>query len=341
MKPSRPSSSPRRRAIFAAEGYDVTLIAVGGSNESAIQVASGNAELGAASPGEAIVGIQSGKLDIRYFFDLYYANIWSVAVLPDSPIKTVAISRESASACNRWEAPVRRSARLSHRTPVLTPQTDISFLPIGVGAQALPRFNRSWSMRSIFWDAALAKFSFSGLNLRELPVSNVIRNLPDVGLLARNDHDREEPEDADRDRACGRERVRLFDGQSRRGGSDHLESLSGGASKNPDAAAALKEGVVVNQARLGIWNSPEIGDKHGVLQAKDWERLIQFFVDQKILPAPVPVDRVITNALIDEINHYDRSKAIVVTRKPISRARNSGRQSRTAGNHQFMATIFA
>lgn len=60
----------KEKGYFAAEGYDVTLIAVGGSNESAIQVSAGNAEVGAASPGDALVGIQSGKLNIRYFYGL-------------------------------------------------------------------------------------------------------------------------------------------------------------------------------------------------------------------------------------------------------------------------------
>ena len=49
----------KEKGYFAAEGYDVTLIAVGGSNEAAIQVSAGNAEVGAASPGEALVGVQS------------------------------------------------------------------------------------------------------------------------------------------------------------------------------------------------------------------------------------------------------------------------------------------
>src|ERR1700761_6675065 len=80
----------KEKGYFAAEGYDVTLIAVGGSNESAIQVAAGNAEVGSASPADALVGIQSGKLDVRYFYDTLYSSIWSVAVLPDSSIKTLS-----------------------------------------------------------------------------------------------------------------------------------------------------------------------------------------------------------------------------------------------------------
>src|SRR6201996_6285541 len=80
----------KEKGYFEAEGYDVSLLAVGGSNEAALQVSAGNAEVGAASPGEALIGIQSGQLKIRYYYDLYYANIWSVAVLPDSPIKSLA-----------------------------------------------------------------------------------------------------------------------------------------------------------------------------------------------------------------------------------------------------------
>ena len=64
-----------------------------------------------------------------------------------------------------------------------------------------------------------------------------------------------------------------------------METYPEARSKNPDAVAALKEGVTVNQARLGIWNSPKIGDQHGTLVDADWSRLIKFFVDQKVFPS--------------------------------------------------------
>src|SRR6476620_4035042 len=54
----------KEKGYFASEGYDVTLIAVGGSNESAIQVSAGTAELGAASPGDALLGGRSGTTGI-------------------------------------------------------------------------------------------------------------------------------------------------------------------------------------------------------------------------------------------------------------------------------------
>ena len=305
----------KEKGYFAAEGYDVSLLAVGGSNESAIQVASGNAELGAASPGEAIVGIQSGKLDVRYFYDLYYSNIWSVAVLQDSPVLKVAdLKGKSLGVQSMGSAGITFGKAFAQEAG-LNPQTDVTFLPIGVGAQAITSVRQKLVDGVVYWDSALAKFKFSALDLRTLPVSENIRRLPDVGLLARNDVIAKNP--------------KMLTGVARAIAKGYDYSMANpeaavlitwkaypeAASKNPDKAAALKEGVTVNQVRLGIWNSPETGDKHGLLLSKDWEHLIQFFVDQKVLPAPVAVDKVITNALIDDINKYDRAGVIADAKK--------------------------
>jgi NitT/TauT family transport system substrate-binding protein len=77
----------------------------------------------------------------------------------------------------------------------------------------------------------------------------------------------------------------------------------------------VQEGVVVNQGRLAIWNSPKVGDKHGLFIESDWQRLFQFLVDQKVLPAKPRIDKVVTNALIDQINNYDRSKIVAEAKK--------------------------
>src|ERR1700749_261607 len=177
----------KEKGFFAAEGYDVTLIAVGGANESAIQVAAGNAEVGSASPGDALIGIQSGKLDVRYFYGILYSNIWSVAVLPDSPIKTLVDLKGKKLGVQSMGSAGTTFGRAVAQQAGLDPDRDISFLPIGVGAQAVTSVRQKLVDGVVYWDAALAKFKFSGLDLRELPVSEQLRSLPDVALLARND----------------------------------------------------------------------------------------------------------------------------------------------------------
>ena len=49
--------------------------------------------------------------------------------------------------------------------------------------------------------------------------------------------------------------------------------------------------------------------------SKRCRRLVQFFVDQKVLPAAVPIDRVITNKFIDDINSYDRAGNVMRERE--------------------------
>jgi NitT/TauT family transport system substrate-binding protein len=305
----------KEKGYFAEEGYDVTLIPVAGSNEAAIQISAGNAEVGAASPGEALVGIQSGKLDIKYFYDLYYANIWSVAVRPDSPIKTLADLKGKKLGVQSMGSAGVTFGRAFAAAAGLDPEKDISFLPIGIGAQAITSVQRNLVDAVVYWDAALAKMQFSGLKLRTVPAPESLSTLPDVGLLARPELIAKNP--------------KMLVGIARAVAKGYDYSMANPKaavlltwkadpatrSKNPDPAKAVEEGVVVNQGRLGIWNSPKVGEKHGEFITADWERLLQFLVDQKVLPAKPPIDKVVTNALIDQINTYDRAKVIAEAKK--------------------------
>jgi NitT/TauT family transport system substrate-binding protein len=298
------------KGYFAQEGYDVSLLPVGGSNEAAIQVSAGNAEIGAASPGEALVGIQSGQLSIKYFYDLYYANIWSVAVPPDSPIRTMADLKGRKIGVQSMGSAGVTFGRAFATSAGLNPQTDVSFLPIGMGAQAVTSIDRKMVDAAVYWDAALAKMQLSGLKVRIVPAPEDLKTLPDVGLLARPDLIEKNP--------------RMIAGVARAVAKGYDYSMANpeaavlltwkfnpaAKSRNPDPAAALHEGVIVNQGRLAIWNSPKTGDKHGTFIASDWERLFQFLVDQKVMPAKPPVDRVLTNVFIDQINTYDRLRVI-------------------------------
>lgn len=305
----------KEKGYFEVEGYDVTLLAVGGSNESAMQVSAGNAEVGAASPGEALVGIQSGKLKIQYFYDMYYANIWSIAVLPDSPIKTLADLKGKKLGVQSMGSAGTTFGRAFVREAGLDPQSDISFLSIGVGAQAIASVRQNLVDGVVFWDAALSKFSFSGLKLREIAAPEQIKTLPDVGLLARPETIEKNPKMLT---GIARALAKGYDFTMANPEAAVLitwKAFPESKSKNPDTDAALKEGVVVNQGRLAIWNTPKTGDKHGLFLKADWERLVKFLADQKILPETMPVERVFTNDLIDAINKYDRAKVITDAKK--------------------------
>ena len=305
----------KEKGFFEAEGYDVSLLAVGGSNEAALQVSAGNAEVGAASPGEAIVGIQSGQLNIRYYYDLYYANIWSVAVLPDSAIKSLAELKGKKLGVQSMGSAGITFAKAFVKEAGLDPQKDISFLPVGLGAQAMTSVRQNLVDGVIFWDAALKKLAFSGLTLRDLPSPENLRTLPDVGLLARTDTIEKNPKML---AGIGRAIAKGYDFSMANPEAAVLitwKAYPEARSKNADPAQALKEGVAVNQGRLAIWNSDSVGAKHGLFIPADWQRLLQFFKDQGVMPATPPLDKVFTNQFIDQINAYDRAAVITDAKK--------------------------
>jgi NitT/TauT family transport system substrate-binding protein len=305
----------KEKGYFEAEGYDVSLLAVGGSNEAALQVSAGNAEVGAASPGEAIIGIQSGQLKIRYYYDLYYANIWSVAVLPDSPIKSLADLKDKKLGVQSMGSAGTTFAKAFVKEAGLDPAKDISFLPIGLGAQAITSVRQKLVDGVIFWDAALAKLAFSGLKLREVPASERLRTLPDVGLLARTDTIEKNPAMLV---GIARAVAKGYDFSMANPEAAVLitwKSYPETRSKNPDPAQAITEGIAVNQGRLAIWNSDKIGSKHGLFVEGDWQNLLQFLKDQGAMPDTPSLDKVLTNQFIDQINTYDRAGIIADAKK--------------------------
>ncbi len=302
---------------FEREGYDVSLLAVGGSNEAAIQISAGNGEIGAASPGEALVGIQSGKLDIQYFYSLYYANIWSVAVMPDSPIKSMADLKDKKIGVQSMGSAGTTFGRAFVNQAGLDPQKDITFLPIGMGAQAITSVRQKMVDGVVYWDAALAKFQTAGLDLRIVPAPENIRTLPDVGLLAKPDMIRKNPQMLT---GIARALAKGYDFTIANPEAAVLitwRAYPEARVQDPDPDKALSAGVRVCMGRMAIWNTPKSGSQHGQLFPEDWARLVQFMTDQKILPEPVSIDRLLTNALINKINEYDRA-AVTAEAKAMS-----------------------
>jgi NitT/TauT family transport system substrate-binding protein len=306
-----PFAVAKQLGYFKEEGLDVDLLAVGGSNEVAIQVAAGNGDVGAASAAQAVVGMQpSFNLDVKYFYDLYYKNIWSVSVPVDSPIKDVKELKGK-----KWGVASMGSAGVTYgrafaRSAGLDPQKDLAFLPIGGGAQAMTAVRQKAVDAIVYWDAALVKFDVSGLKLRQLPVPEEVSELPDVSLLARQE--------------TVKNKGKMLTGFARAVAKGYDFTMANPAAAveitwklfpeakpmNLSPEAALKGGIRVNQSRMVNWDSPKTNGKHGLFVAADWKRVVEFMKDQQLLSQDVPVERIFTNQFIDAANDYDRAAVV-------------------------------
>lgn len=298
---------------FSQEGLDVDLLPVGGSNEVAIQVAAGNAELGEATPAQAVIGMQenaTAHLDIRYFYDAGYRNIWSISVPADSSVKTIADLRGKKIGVTSLGSAGTTYGKAYIRSGGLDPDRDVTFIPIGVGPQAVTAIRQNVVDAIVFWDAANVRFELSGVALRALKIGEKLETLPDVSILARNDTIKIKP--------------KMLTGFARAVSKALDFSIANPAAavliswkvfpesrpKEPDPQKALAQGLQVSELRMTGWRSSKTDGKNGLFVEEDWQNLNDFLLEEKQITQPVPVSRMYTNDFIAEINNYDHDAVV-------------------------------
>ena len=305
-----PFAVAKYMGYFKEEGLDVTFVTVRGSNEAAMQISTGSADIAAASPADEIIGLQPGKdLNVKFFYDLYYRNIWSLSVPEGTPIKAVTeLKGKKLGVIGMGSAGVA-FGRAFLTAASLDPDKDVTFLPVGVGAQAINAVQQKFVDALVYPENLLNKLKVLGLVMTPLPVSEKLANLPDTSLFARRETIRDNP--------------RLPIGIARAVDKGYYFNMANPAAavkitwklypeaepKNMPPEKALEGGIFVNQERMKIWKSPNTGEgKDGSFLEPQWRDFVDFMLQQKLIEKPVPLDLIYTNELISEINRFDRDK---------------------------------
>lgn len=302
-----PFTVAKYMGYFSQEGLDVTLLAVGGSNEVALAISSGAGDVGAASPGQALVGMQAPQaLNIKYYYEANYRSIWTVTVKPDSPIKSLSdLKGKRIGIAAMGSAAITFGKALTSEVG-LNPNRDVSFLAVGSGAQAVGALNNGAVDALIFSSQETTKFEANGFKIRYLETGEGFSSLPDVGLMSRRENFDTNP--------------KMLIGFARAVAKGYIFSVANPAAavkiswklfpesepKNQTPEEALKGGIAVNTERMKIWDSPKTNGVLGYLIEADWKRLIDFMKSNGQLKEDIPVDRVLTNQFSKEINDFDR-----------------------------------
>jgi NitT/TauT family transport system substrate-binding protein len=294
---------------YEQEGLDVELLPVGGSNEVAVQVATGNGDVGEASPAQALIGMQAGTtapLDVRYVYAAGYHNQWAISVPVDSPIHSIAELRGKTIGVTSLGSAGTTYGKAYIRSAGLDPEKDVTFLPIGAGAQAAVAIAQKMVDAIVFWDAANVRFEMNGIAIRPLEIDDWMRRLPDVSILARNDFISAKPKVVV---GFARALAKAADFALANPAAAVLitwKMYPEGRPKNKDPEKRLQQGLKISAPRLAGYVSPATMEKHGLFVAQDWDNLNKFLM----LNPPVPPSRMYTNQYIDEINAYDREAVI-------------------------------
>lgn len=303
---------PKYLGYYEQEGLDVEFILVGGSNEVAIQVAAGNAEIGDASPAQAVIGMQDGAsapMDVRYFYNAGYRNIWSISVPAGSPIKSIDDLRGKKVGVTALGSAGTTYGKAYMRAGGLNPDTDITFIAIGAGSQAAAAIKQNVVDAIVFWDTGIVQLQANGIPLRPLPVAEKLANLPDVSLLAKNDTIRNNP--------------KMLTGFARAVAKGVDFSLANpnaavlitwklfpeSKPKEPDVEKAIAHGLKMS-VRIPTAVDPATHGKYGFFVDKSWTNISEFLLEGGQIQKPIPTSRMFTNSLIDEVNNYDRPAII-------------------------------
>jgi len=87
-----------------------------------------------------------------------------------------------------------------------------------------------------------------------------------------------------------------------------------------DEATAIRDDVRVLQARIANWKLEKGGvSRWGESSEANYAAYLDFFLKWEVIGAKVPVQDVITNELIDEINRFDSAKIVADARANRSR----------------------
>lgn len=297
---------------FQEEGLDVDLVPSSGSNDATIQVAAGNAEFGFASPAAGIIGLQKGfGMNIRFVYQVNRQSIWSLSVLPDSPIRSLADLKGKTIGVSAMGSSGVPYARAYVAAAGLDPDKDIKFLAIGVGSQALTAIREKKVDAIAFWDHMLALFETMDAKMRELPVSEKIKNTPDAAIVVRTDYLEEYPE-----KVVGLSRAVAKGFEFTFANPEAAVKIFW--EKYPEQGPAagkeleqLADDTFVLKSRFKYSNVDAVpGNKWGYFVDQEWKEFVIFLLDQAMLSEQVPVEKIYTNEFIDEANKFDREKVV-------------------------------
>ncbi len=307
-----PFTAAKYLGYLDQEGIDVSYLLVAGSNEVAIQVATGNAPIGWASPAQAVIGMQEGAaapLDLRYFSSLEYHNIWSISVPADSPVNSVAELKGKRIGVTALGSAGMNYGKAYLQAAGINPDRDVTFIPIGAGGQAISAMKQKLVDAIVFWKTANDTFDIAGAPVRQLPIGKKLESLPDVSLLATNETIKKNPKLLI---GFGRALAKGLDFCLANRPACVLMTWKVYPESKPTEGTPeqkLERGLKMISS-LDNWTDEQLGDRRAEFIESSWNDLSAFLLQGGQITKPVPASRMFTREFVDEINNYDRAKIV-------------------------------
>jgi len=306
-----------RLKFYEQEGCRMEILNLSGVGQSIQAIASGNCDTSAVSPiGFLGVYAKNPSLDIVFPYCWLRQPHWSVAVKPDSPIKSLAeLKGKNVGIRNQGDTGYF-GARAMFKELGIDPDKDVDWVAIGEGGPAGEAIYRGRVDAMAFWDGSFARIEIAGFPLRHLP------NSPGMQKLFGNCYGIRRSELAkNRDLYVRFFRAMAMGTVFSYANPDlairlHWEIYPESKPKGKSDAEAFAEAKKVVDSRKDKWfPGPWQADKRmGAMTLEEWQAQVAF---AGLEGQVKDVSTVFTTELLDEINRFDR-KAIEEKAKSMS-----------------------
>jgi NitT/TauT family transport system substrate-binding protein len=171
---------PLTLGYWRQEGYDVDLEPVGASLQAVQQMVAGNAQFAEINASAIIQSNVENGLPLRFAM-VNGVNDWTISVLASSDMrdarglkgKTIGVFSLATGGIALMNAFLANNG--------LNPKTDVSLVPLGLGAAPVEALRTGKVDALLYWGGATARFENAGLALRKFAPADW-RQYPDYSL---------------------------------------------------------------------------------------------------------------------------------------------------------------
>jgi NitT/TauT family transport system substrate-binding protein len=294
----------RENGYFEDEGLDVETQASEGSAFVTQQIVAGGVEYGTNTPAETLVALSKG-LDVKILATMYYAPVFSINVLEDSPLQSVSDldgKTLGITDAGGGEVPLVRSVLAAEG---LGYDEDVKIQVVGPGGALAVNSLKNGKVDA-FAGAIndFAALESKGLKLRSI-LPDDFATQPGDSLMVR----KETFDDQDKRDVAAKMMRAIFKGI-------YFGSL------NEDAGLCIMKGFLPEEhedpefARLYYQRAVELmkapdPERWGEILFPNWEFIQDLLVEaggDEGIEEPVDLEKYLTNDLVDEMNDWDRAE---------------------------------
>jgi NitT/TauT family transport system substrate-binding protein len=282
--------------FFRAEGLKVTVQPTGGSPEVARLVAAGQGDIGIAGSEATIISAAKG-LPVHDVFCIQQKMIYSVGIPESSPLRTAAELKGKRVGVQSLAASPVFVARAIFREAGLNPDTDITFVPIGVGGQAVAAVKSGQVDAVSFHDTQFVTFRTNGVPFRLLPAPD-FKAFFTSGIVVKTDAmTARAPMIAGFSRAIAKGLVYSFANPP--ASIKAMVQVVPETAKDPDGLAELKERLTFETL------PPEAKGQWGWNSAGRWQKFADFLASVAIIDQKVDASKMFDGRFLARANAFD------------------------------------